>query len=95
MKRTRSQLHALEDVTATIGICIDEIAKVQLLEAAALLSIARLDLMTRIYRITDRELEQLERTIVGGRRTPSRILPARRQRHLRDRPDRPRTVIGM
>ena len=85
VKRIRSQLRMLEDVAATIGVCIDEVAKAQLHETAALLSIARLDLMTRIYRITEQELDQLERAVIGGRRTTPHVLPERRRRHLQDR----------
>ena len=80
MKRTRSQLRMLEDVAATIGICIDEIAKAQLLETAALLSIARLDLMARIYGITDQELRPLERALVGGRQEIGTVSDQKRNR---------------
>ncbi len=95
MKRIRSQLRVLEDVAATIGICIDEVAKARFHETAALLSIARLDLMTRIYQITEQELEQLECAIVERRRTATRFLPERRRRRPRERPDRCRTVRDM
>jgi hypothetical protein len=48
---------ALDEVVAAIDACIERVTTANLLETAAMLSIARLDLLARINDITELELQ--------------------------------------
>jgi len=46
-------------VAALIGLCIDKVAAARMAETAAMLSIARIDLLARLHGVSEQELENL------------------------------------
>jgi len=72
METSTAHLLTLENIVAAIDSCIDKVASAQMSETAALLRIARLDLMVRIHDISDRELAQLAFVVSRDRRTVNR-----------------------
>jgi hypothetical protein len=93
-ERTAPQLRVLENVVAVIDTCIDKVVAVELHETAALLRIARLDLIVRLHGITDAELDQLESVVDRRQRGVERIFPKRLRRHPRDRQGARRTATN-
>lgn len=85
MEASGRQLSLLQDIAMTLDACIDEVSIAELHETAALLSIARLDLMARIHRVTEQELDQLERAIGRRKRIVTRIQPSRLHRGVQER----------
>lgn len=72
METSPTHLQTLQNIVAAIDSCIDKVASAQLSETAALLRIARLDLMVRIHGISERELEQLAFVASRDRRAANR-----------------------
>ena len=74
-KISASRLRLLNNVASTIASCIDDIAAAQLHETAALLAIARLDLLVHTSGITEMELKQLELVLDRARHGFKRVMP--------------------
>ena len=65
----------LNNVASAIDACIDDVAAAELHETAALLAIARLDLLVHTTGITEEELQQLEVALEHARRGFKRVMP--------------------
>jgi hypothetical protein len=57
--RAGARKRALEDVAAAIAACIEQVSAARMHETAAMLSIARLDLLVRLHGVSEQELEDL------------------------------------
>lgn len=58
-RKPLSQQRGVEDVTSRITVCIEELSAAGYHETAAILAIARLDLLARRHGITEDELQYL------------------------------------
>lgn len=90
-----SRRRLLGNVATAIDACIDVVAVAQLHETAALLAIARLDLLVHTSGITEGELEQLEFALDRARQGFERVMPQTLRSRLAERTNKQnRPAIG-